>query len=389
MGLMQTIKSSSKRAVTVAKDCAEKHGPQAAIYAGLGTVIIGGIFACKQTLTVDEVKKKHAEKLQEIEDTVKDNDIPEYTEEKAKKDKTKVMVAMGTDILKHYALPLGLVTAGSGGIIWGTNKMSKKIGVLTASVGTLTAFISDYRGRVREVVGEEVENDIFLGKKKVEVVDEKTGKVTTEYKMDENDILKNPFVEFWQQYNSDGRMNGLFDPNSGQMNAWNATRYENMYQEKMESALARGEVAVLYVNDIYKDFDIPVKDSAKAVARRDSGWAWIKDENGKIISLTGGATRISLGLPRKPDGSVRLYDELLKDKKGNVIFDGDGKPVIKERGLLGKIDYDDDPEFLNAMEKLCNDDDIARPILINPNCDGDITSALYEYYSKREFKSKN
>lgn len=367
MNLLGTIKSSSKNLVNAVKVGADKYGPQIAVYSGLAAVLVGSVLACKQTLTIDELEKGYKKKLEHIDVTVRDEILPGYTEEKAKKDKMKVTTKAAIDICKHYAVPAGLMIAGSAAILGGTHKLSTRNAALTATVGSLTAYISDCTKRAQEVIGEEKTNEIFYGAKKTTVVDE-DGNTTEVIQVDRDAIIKNPFGELWGPINRDGSYNGVFDQSWPQQNVFLWAKTERLLNERMQAKLTYDDVAVLYVDDVYKEFDINPNNAADKVIRRNSGWAWIKNEDGKIVSLTGGATHISLGVPRNEDGSVN---------------------VKRMEKYLDKEDLKHDKAFISPNRYIPeSDQEEATPIWINPNCDGDITSALYDYYKKKDFKSK-
>ena len=63
------------------------HSPELLLGVGIAGAVITVVTACKATLKVSEVLECHKDNLEKIDETAADENIPEYTEEDAKKDK--------------------------------------------------------------------------------------------------------------------------------------------------------------------------------------------------------------------------------------------------------------------------------------------------------------
>lgn len=68
----------------------------------------------------------------------------------------------GTKI-KHYAVPICLISTGVFSMLTGTIIQSKRLKVTSAALTALSTEFANYRGRVKEYLGEEKESDLFHG----------------------------------------------------------------------------------------------------------------------------------------------------------------------------------------------------------------------------------
>lgn len=159
-----------------------KRSPE--ILLGFGVIsFVGTVFiACKQTLKAEEILDEHAEKIQDIEDVVQmSKDDPEhvsYSENDMKKDKAVAFVQTGWKFAKLYApaIGLGAVSIACFGASYGI--MRKRNVALSVAYAAVDQAFKEYRGRVREELGEDKDNFFRYGYEKVKgivAVDDKTG----------------------------------------------------------------------------------------------------------------------------------------------------------------------------------------------------------------------
>lgn len=165
--------------------------PKLMVIGGTITLIAAGVIACKKTATeLDGVIDKHNEtvkKLHEIRDAVRDGDevtLPdgsEYTEETYKKHLAFTYIRTGGRIVKVYALPLTLALLSVCSILGGYKIIEGRHLAAVAEAYGIKETFKQYRGRVAERFGEEVEKEIFVnGEKKLvteEEIDPETGEV--------------------------------------------------------------------------------------------------------------------------------------------------------------------------------------------------------------------
>lgn len=151
---------------------AKKHSPELLMGAGLLTMIGGGVLACRNSYKkLPEVKKKHEEKMTEIQAMAEEDGKLEV----AKKEAGKEVFSYGFGLVKTYALPITMEAAGVTLVFASNNIMRKRVAGLTAAFTTVSTAYDTYRQRVIERYGEDVDRSILLNEKQetITVVDEK------------------------------------------------------------------------------------------------------------------------------------------------------------------------------------------------------------------------
>lgn len=151
------------------------NAPEIKTGAGMIFLAAGGIIT---GIAISKVKEKndiHNEIIANIRENMNNMDPKEY---RAKL--TKAYVKKGADISSGIAAGAALMTAGAALEVSSTNSLRNNLTTTQLAVNSLLATMGAYRGRVAEVVGEKMENDIYNGRKRHEevetVVDPETGK---------------------------------------------------------------------------------------------------------------------------------------------------------------------------------------------------------------------
>lgn len=150
---------------------AKKHGPTIMVVAGVAGLVGTVVLACKETTKLDSVN----EEAKAIIDDVKSRgeDVPT-------KDLTLAYVKAACKYIKLYAPSACLGLASTASILYGHGVISKRNAALLASYSALEGRFKDYRSRVMEKWGEDVENKLFTGEKTEEVEETVTKKDGTE-----------------------------------------------------------------------------------------------------------------------------------------------------------------------------------------------------------------
>lgn len=147
-----------------------KHSPEILIGTGIAAIIGGTVMACKATLKVDDILDERDEKMEKIEEVYQDvqdnNDIVTYTEKDYKRDRTIVTIQTGAKLVKAYAPGVTLVAGGIICVLAAHGIMKKRSLALMAAYKAIETQFSEYRERVKEAVGEEVEKSIYTNAKK-------------------------------------------------------------------------------------------------------------------------------------------------------------------------------------------------------------------------------
>ena len=148
----------------------QKYSPE--ILAGVGVVgvVASTVMACKATMKLDEILNDSKETREKIID-VKDN--PEYTEvyspEDAKKDLTINYTQTAIKVAKLYAPAVLLGSASLGCLLASNGILRKRNAALSAAYVTVDKSFKEYRNRVAERFGNEVEKEIRYNIKAEEI----------------------------------------------------------------------------------------------------------------------------------------------------------------------------------------------------------------------------
>lgn len=161
----------------------KKHSPEILVAAGIGTGIVAAIVACKQTIKANDIIAEARKNLQNIED-VKElaaNNEVEYTEENEQEDRKTIGMQVAVGMVKTYALPVGLGVLSITCILAGHHILKKRNVALAAAYSALSTDFMNYRKRVVNKYGKDVDFMLKNGLEKQivanQVIDPETGEV--------------------------------------------------------------------------------------------------------------------------------------------------------------------------------------------------------------------
>ncbi len=174
--IMNTITRTAHKAAFTMK----KKSPELFLAVGVVGVVTSTVMACKATPKAIQIKEEAKANLDTINECSEDKSLSEkYTDEDKRKDVTIVYAQTGLALVKTYA-PAVLVGAASLGCIIASHNILKSRNVALASAyAALDKGYKEYRGRVKERLGDEVEREIFHNIK---------AKTITETEVDENGV---------------------------------------------------------------------------------------------------------------------------------------------------------------------------------------------------------
>lgn len=161
----------------------KKHSPEILVVAGIGTGIVAAIIACKQTIKANDIIAEARKNLQNIEDAkeLAANNEVEYTEENEQADREIIGKQITVGMVKTYALPVGLGILSITCILAGHHILKKRNVALAAAYSALSTDFTNYRKRVVDKYGKDVDFMLKNGLEKQiianQVVDPETGEV--------------------------------------------------------------------------------------------------------------------------------------------------------------------------------------------------------------------
>ena len=236
-----------------------KHSPEILMGIGIAGVVTSTVLACRSTLKVQEIldyKEKNMNNIKEVLDEGRED----YTEEDARKDKTIIMTTTALRIMKLYA-PSVIIGAGSiACLLQSHNVMRNRNAGLAAALAATTESFKQYRERVTEKYGDEVDKEMRYGIKKEKK--EKDGKKTKEEIIvgcDEHELSG------YARYFNENNMYWSEDP---QYNMMFLRQNQNWANDKLISQ------GYLYLNDVYDALGFPKTKAGQVV-----GWVYDPNNN--------------------------------------------------------------------------------------------------------------
>lgn len=161
----------------------KKHSPEILVATGIGTGIVAAVIACKQTIKANDIIAVAREDLQHIENAkeLAANNEVEYTEEDEQQDREIIGKRITIGMVKAYALPVGLGVLSITCILAGHHILKKRNVALAAAYSALSTDFMNYRKRVVDKYGKDVDFMLKNGLEKQivanQVVDPETGEV--------------------------------------------------------------------------------------------------------------------------------------------------------------------------------------------------------------------
>ena len=203
------LKGNMKRVAVKAKI----KSPTIMIVGGIAGVVVGTVMACKATMKLKPILDENKEAVDDIHQYMNEDVFEEYTEKDASKDLTITYTQSALKIAKLYGPSVILGAASIGAIFGGHNILRKRNVALAAAYTAVDKGFKDYRNRVIERFGKELDRELKYNIKSdtVEVTEldedgkEKTSKVTV------NTVDPNELSEFARFYD-DGCTGWTKDP---------------------------------------------------------------------------------------------------------------------------------------------------------------------------------
>lgn len=259
--IMKSVNGVASKTVMKLK----KHSPEILVMAGIAGTVVSAVLACKATTKVAEILDETKGTLDTIHEGMETGAIngQEYTTEDGKKDTVVVYAQTGMKLAKLYAPAIILGTLSITSILASNNILRKRNVALGAAYAAIDKSFKEYRGRVIERFGEQVDTELKYGikaKKFEEVeVDPETGK---EKKVKKTVMVADPNLQ------SDYAV--YFDSKS--RNYETNPDYNRMFL-KAQQAFANDKLQTrghLFLNEVLDDLDLPRTPAGQIVG-------WTKD----------------------------------------------------------------------------------------------------------------
>jgi hypothetical protein len=267
------------RAVSATKLALQAKGPTIMVVSGVASMGAATILAGKQTLKVEEVLTKHTPDLEKIQKGT-ELKLDSYPEEVARQDRFRVYTRVSLDMVKLYAVP-GVLFIGGACLVFGGHRiMVRRNATLAVAFTALSKSFEQYRERVREVLGEEAEQELRTG-----------GITTTNVETGEETRMAKSSQDVYNRIFEQGAST-QWEPDLG-LNKQFLYHQRKFAQEKLNR---QGH---LYLSDVYEALGFEESDVSRVV-----GWKVVRNPDGsKEIPM------VDFGLDRRHPSSDFLARE--------------------------------------------------------------------------------
>jgi hypothetical protein len=275
---------------------AQKASPEVLLGAGIIGLVGSTVLACRATLKMEHVLDDAQTKLE----MAKTLEHPDYSEKDRSRDVSLIYFQSSVKIIKLYA-PAIIVGGISIYALTSSHRiMTRRNMALTAAYGALEKGFNQYRSRVIDKYGEEVDRDLRYGTELVEIEDEKTGKKKTVTRVGPED--PSIYARF-------------FDPVS---TSWSRDPEYNMIFLKCQQNYAndllraRGHV---FLNEVYDMLGLPRSQAGAVVG-------WVMSKNGETDNF------VNFGVF---DGREQVARDFVNGREGAILLDFNVDGVIYDK----------------------------------------------------------
>lgn len=155
----------------------KKYAPELFLAAGIAGAVASAVLACKATTKLSAIVNKAAEEIDTIHNSAEDTCLADvYSAADAKKDLVIVYTRTGLDVLKLYGPALTLGAASIASVLASHNIMRGRNAAIAAAYAAVDNSFKQYRGRVMERFGEEVDRELRYAIKAHELEETTIGK---------------------------------------------------------------------------------------------------------------------------------------------------------------------------------------------------------------------
>lgn len=288
----------------------KKHSPEILVVAGVIGTVTTVVMACKATLKVNEVideAKENVDKIHEcVEQQKKTNDGEDYTQEIANQDLAIVYAQTGWKLIKLYGPAIALGAASIGCMLASHNILRKRNVALAAAYTAVDTGFKEYRGRVVERFGKDLDRELrynIKAKEIEEVVVGEDGSETTVTKTVEV-VDPNALHNMYSVVFCEGNLGWT---KNAELNKVFLVQQQNYANDRLRAE------GYLPLNEVYKMIGAPTTAYGQI-----AGWVWTEDS-------TIGDNYVDFGI-------FDIYNEKACD-----FINGYEKSVILDFNCIGNI----------------------------------------------------
>ena len=246
----------------------KKHSPEILVVSGVVGIVGSAILACRATLKVNDILSEAKGNIENIHKCSEDESMTElYSDEDRKKDLTIVYFQTGIKFVKLYAPAIILGALSISGMIASNHILRKRSFALAAAYSAVDKGFKEYRSRVVEKFGTEVDKELRHNLKAVTLketmIDENGVEVETEktVKVPDQDSVSD-YARFFDEACS----------------GWEKDSEYNLYFLRLQQQIANDRLIAtghLFLNEVYDMLGIPRTKAGQVVG-------WVYDKNSSV-----------------------------------------------------------------------------------------------------------
>jgi hypothetical protein len=260
--IMKSVSSVANKTVMKLK----KHSPEILVVAGVVGAVASAVIACKATTKVGKITEEAKDMIDSIHESEKNGITPAgetYTKEDAQKELAITYVQTGIKYAKLYAPAVILGSLSITSILASNDILRKRNVALGAAYAAIDKSFKEYRGRVIERFGEQVDHELKynIKAKKFEEVetDPETGK---QKKVKKTVMVTDPNLQSDYAVYFDNKSRN-YETNMD----YNRMFLKAQQQFANDKLQARGHI---FLNEVLDDLDLPRSPAGQIVG-------WTKD----------------------------------------------------------------------------------------------------------------
>lgn len=247
----------------------KKHSPEILAVTGAVGTVASAVWACKQTTKLSGILEEGKATVGQIHEVMENPELlpegAEYTVEDGKKDLTIAYVQTGFKVVKLYAGPVILGTLSLTAMLTSNNILRKRNVALMGAYTALEKGYKEYRNRVVERFGEQIDKELLYNIKAKEITETvvnedgtETEVTTTAEVIDPLAVEYSPYAKFYD----DGCKGWTKDP---QTNLVFLHQVQAMLNDRLHS------VGYVFLNEVYDALGLPHTSAGQIVG-------WLYDE---------------------------------------------------------------------------------------------------------------
>lgn len=249
----------------------KKNSPTILVVAGVVGTVVSAVMACRATLKVEEVLEETKEQSAQAHAVAESEEYADrYSEEDLRNDLVTIYAKSGMQIAKLYAPSIVLGAVSIASILYSHKILSKRNVALASAYAIVERGFKEYRGRVVERFGEQIDKELKYNIKAQEIEETTTDENGNEVKTKVvKEVIDDYGLEGYSEYARFFDRGNPYWEKDAEYNLHFLLQMQNWATEKLRRK------GYLFLNEVYQAIGIPESKAGQVVG-------WIYDEENPI-----------------------------------------------------------------------------------------------------------